>query len=245
MNFNKDNCMFLGHGTTEYNAIMIIEKGLGLPDYSSPSFDENGIFHTTVRINGDLNKDKQRLDNWPHNNSKHIVLIAIPKDYVILKSKDNSLLPYIREGVYDDFTYFVRPEFIMGYYDATKGKVIVNPKFYNNLSKKEQEECDKQTKELFVSVLNSEEIGGIKRYYDKLDDEEKRKFPLTTKEIDNLDRSDDFVETASIGRRSLNDPYRLPYIKKEKLENVKSTQTSQKKENTPKREREKIFIKYF
>ena len=183
---DEDNFYF-GHGTTgNDNTIKsILKTGLRC------SHDQ--MYFTTIEFgigskNG-ISNIKKKLDNWPHLAAKKIVIVSVPKNYILLNTGrfygkgDNSFIKYIskEESLNLDISEgkYVCPEFIKGYYDSDKNLFFENPKFYKKLS-------DEEIKKIFYSMkqkyLNAISDFGINEYKE-LCSENNLSFPITNEDI--------------------------------------------------------------
>ncbi len=155
--FNNPNNMYYGHGTGRLGGDVvesIFSKGLrcshGQLYWTTCSF---GFGSDTL-----FAENKDMMDHWKHLDSKQIVVVSLPDDYIIRSANlDNSceeafyyqqsnlspedegeLLESDPEAVEKSMSSFVMPEFIRGYYDANNGTFTDNPSYYENLPPQQQ-----------------------------------------------------------------------------------------------------------
>lgn len=142
--FSDEDCFYLGHGTTgdESTIQSIFETGLRVvnPEAIRP-YDSHlrGLDSTSISLGAGsdhlFSYQQKLIENWPHLQSKKIVICALPQKLV---------LPFICCSPYSDLYrsfyigseedgYSLRPEFIRGYYDVDEGAFIPNTNFYQNL----------------------------------------------------------------------------------------------------------------
>ena len=123
----KDQCNVYIHGTNLTSGKSACRKGL--------SSGQASLDHTTIsqsmpygRENYDFPNFEQLL-NWPHKNHKCLVILAVPyecfyKEGLWIDNKDNIIGHPGKYGITADF--------IAGYIDVNKKKIIRNPKYNRN-----------------------------------------------------------------------------------------------------------------
>lgn len=129
----EDGYTILGHGTGNSDIKIIasiFENGLRASHTS--------LFYTTIGldINDNLCKFKEKLDHWEHKNSEYIILIKLPNKYFNIIG-DTMDLGCERTGAFVNekkdetgkITYYLDPKFIIGVYNKTTSKIMLNPKF--------------------------------------------------------------------------------------------------------------------
>lgn len=185
--FCDDNNFYLGHGTLGSDNIIksIFENGLRC--------SHGQMYFTTIEFgtgskNG-INDIKKELDNWPHLAAKKIIIVSVPKNYMILNTGpfygkgDNSFVKYIskKESLNLNITEgkYVCPEFIKGYYDSDKKNFYENPEFYKKLSDGEIKKIFYNMKQKYLSAISD---FGINKYKD-LCKEYNLTFPITKEDI--------------------------------------------------------------
>ena len=108
------------------------------------------------------------LDNWPHQNSKRVVIISIPNKYRIFSNQ--SLGTYGLEHAaycyspFQDDSVYIYPEFVYGYYDAIEKKFVRNPIYYDRLAKSDQNALFETIRNRYIYIVD--ECIGLKRYKD-------------------------------------------------------------------------------
>lgn len=136
---NKNGFICLGHGTgrsenSDSVVNSIFENGLRTKD--------NSLYYTTIGLDtSDVNRLKEKLNNWQHLSSKKIILMRLPMEYIntIGESAD---LDGERYGAFFNemqspdgkITYYLNPEFIIGCYDVERQQVLLNNKFQEELN---------------------------------------------------------------------------------------------------------------
>ena len=150
---NEKGFVCLGHGTgrakdTDDIIQLIFQNGLRTKD--------NSLYYTTVGLNTtDIDSLKQTLSHWPHLDSKKIILIRIPVEYINLLGNTADLEGERFGAFYNEktstgkTTYYLDPKFIVGYYDVESENVIINKNFEEKLS----EQTIKTLREKYKKVL--------------------------------------------------------------------------------------------
>ena len=153
--FSESGYICLGNGTgrrgnSDEPADSIFKEGLRTKD--------NSLYYTTIVLSTPtpelikqykdlgipkptISSLKQLLNNWPHLNSKRIILVRIPIKYInkIGNSSDldsEKFGAFMIKRVLDDGTYryYLDPRFIIGCYNAETETVRLNKSFEINLS---------------------------------------------------------------------------------------------------------------
>lgn len=149
---NEEGFFCLGHGTGSDNldtVYSIFNKGLRTKN--------NSLYFTTIGLDTkDIDSLKERLDNWPHLNSKKIILIRIPIDYINeignCEDLDGERFGAFYNEVIDESgktVYYLNPKFIVGCYESDRGQVLLNESFEKKLS----EETLSTLKQKFLITL--------------------------------------------------------------------------------------------
>lgn len=158
--FKDDGELYLGHGTPNKKVISsILKRGLRTVNSEDFKFYSNtlrGLDSTTISF-GEGNKDlfaeqKELLNNWPHKNSRNIVIVSIPKKYA-LRATEVGWGADLYQAFYtenEEKGYSLRPEFIKGIYDADTKTFTSNENFYQNLESQQQESLFKEISQQYV-----------------------------------------------------------------------------------------------
>lgn len=179
---------YFGHGTPGGDKIVnsIFQEGLHVDTVGRRRESINGLSSlrglesTTITLGEGsdtlFHEYKEKLDNWPHNESDNIIIISLPEEYFLppIPNKDKFESFYIHSP--NDEFYFLRPEFIKGVYNANTQSLTLNENYYQCLSKE-------QTSKLFEDV----KLHFIKAYADmgNVSPEKLRNsLPLDEKEIE-------------------------------------------------------------
>ncbi len=169
----EDGYAYLGHGTgrrgnsnelvndifeeglrTSHNSLSYTTIGLNAPT------QENIAMYQTMGIDVPTMESLQnQLNNWSHFDSKKIILIKIPTEY-INKLADSSDLNGERYGAFmiqktNDFgntINYLNPKFIIGCYDAETQTVMLNKSFEEELSDTTRKDLEKKATELRKQV---------------------------------------------------------------------------------------------
>ena len=183
---NNSENIYYGHGTGKNNNQIL------------PSILKDGIrcshgdlYYTTVilGIGGEIETSTvKKLKNWEHKESNYIVIASLPLDYLIIDGEvayQKRFSAFYHKPNESDSAPYLIPEFIAGYYNANEDTFIKNPRYYENLSKEEQEKIFNQVKVNYYDTIK--ETYGIEEYKQILNSL-KRKFPLSETEIKNIER---------------------------------------------------------
>lgn len=186
---NPENCYY-GHGTgTENQKIInsIIKNGLRC--------SHGSLYFTSVSFGFGkeiTDETKKKMKNWPHKESKIIIVVSLPYKYNIIESadigtyhKENAAFYYIpdeetRQSEKLTNSFYIMPEFIVGYYDARTDSFIKNDNYYEQLSHDKQEELFKKVKQNYFDIID--EGCGID-YYQECLKSINRDIPLTEDEV--------------------------------------------------------------
>ena len=211
---NNEENMYYGHGT-----------GIDSPEITN-SIIKNGLrcshgslYYTSVALGIGNHIEKEEIDmlkNWPHKNSKIIIIVSLPIKYKILDNPSigtynmaDAAFYYIpNENIRKEYDLtnspYVMPEFIAGYYDANNDSFTPNLRYYEKLSKEKQEKLFKQVKQNYLNII--EEGCGIEEYQAILADLG-YEFPLTQEEIIKYSKAKEIQDLLSkLGEDLLNKP---------------------------------------
>lgn len=170
---NNQNNIYFGHGTGVENKELIdsiMNDGLRC--------SHGSLYFTSVTLGiGTQIKDseKELLKNWPHKDSKIIIIISLPLQYKIIDAmgmgtynKGDSAYYYTPdeklrvENPFLTNSPYVMPEFIVGYYDARSDSFAPNPKYYEYLSSREQKDLFDKVKSNYFNIID--DAVGIDEY---------------------------------------------------------------------------------
>lgn len=215
---NNTQNMYFGHGTGVENDEVtqsIMNNGLRC--------SHGSLYFTSVTlgVGSQIQEPEQEmLKNWPHNDSKNIIIVSLPLQYKILDTvgiptynQRDAAYYYIPDEVKrEKFSLtnspYVMPEFIVGYYDARNDSFIQNPRYYENLQEHEQKELFNQVKENYFNIIN--DSWGIEEYKEVLKNLGWR-FGLTEEELKNFQqKKKEFELLSQIPSDLLNRNLKLP-----------------------------------
>lgn len=161
---SEEGYICLGHGTgrsgdSDSVVDSIFEKGLRAKDntlyYTSIGLStptpELIKKHEELGINPpSINTLETQLNNWKHKNSKKIILIRVPTQFINYEGDrsdlDGEMYGAFMDEVIDENnikTYYLNSAFIIGCYDVQKKAVRLNKKFEKNLSEQTLEKIKK------------------------------------------------------------------------------------------------------
>ena len=213
---NQEN-IYLGHGTkVESEEIIqsIMNNGIRC-SHGALYFTTAGLGKGCIEEEG-----KELLKKWPHCDSKIVMIVSIPNKFRILDvmgtgtyGKGDAAFYYTpsleqREQYNLTDSPYLMPEFVAGYYDARNDSFTSNPKYYENLSKNEQETLFNQLKENYYNVVTS---GWDINEYQEIMSDLGWEFPLSNTDINNFDTKNKGNEVlATIPSDLLNKNINLP-----------------------------------
>lgn len=223
--FNNEETLYWGHGTPGDDEVInsILQMGLKVKDPKAVAgygFHLEGLTSTAVILG--LGKDdlfdtvSEQLNNWPHKNSENIVIISLPKEYLLPKLEISSNVDAYEQfyiGNEED-GYKLRPEFIRGVYNSVNHSFTFNENFYENFP-------DEKKGEFFNELDNSY----IQSYAEKTHltpDELERKADLDDSKLNRLS-----IEYYAVQlKRMREDKKELETIKDEIQEAVEESEDS-------------------
>ena len=156
--FDDKEYFLLGHGTGRRGESSEIIESIFSTGLRTKN---NSLYYTTIGLEtSNIDDLINRLNNWPHLNSKKIILIRLPIEYININGESSDLhgekfgaFTYPKADDDGKITYYLDPKFIIGCYDASTGMVTLNDKFEKELSLKSIEtlkrgylECVQKTK---------------------------------------------------------------------------------------------------
>lgn len=165
---NKDN-VYYGHGTGRIGDVedKILATGLRCKN-NIPS-----IFYTSVCLGegaDDLySKNAERLNNWPHMGSSEIIIASMPKNLTFNAYVLGTFMTEYKESAFcysvpqenGKLNYYLKPEFIRGYYSARTKTFTENDKYYENLPKEEQDQLMQETKQTYIDTVVENAVHGF------------------------------------------------------------------------------------
>lgn len=182
---NNSNCYY-GHGIGAYDEEKIksiFDNGLRC--------SHKQLYYTTIALGlGSENLFDEKsdlLNNWKHKNSRQIIIASVPLKYNILEIPKTGLGDKAQAAYYyeipngEEKGLYLKPEFILGMYDADKQEFVSNDKYYENLKQSEQDLLFDEIKNRYIKIIK-ESSYSLKEYGEILDSIN-WKNPLTSEEI--------------------------------------------------------------
>lgn len=139
-----DKYLVLGHGTgrkgnDEFIINSIFENGLRTKD--------NSLYYTTIGLDiPSIEILKDKLNNWEHCDSKNIILMRVPIDYINMLGESSDLDcerfgAFMTEHIDETgkLIYYLDSKFIIGNYNVETELIQLNPSFEKELSKDSKE----------------------------------------------------------------------------------------------------------
>ena len=159
--FLNESNYYFGHGTSVSDEIInaIANEGLKVkdPEEVRGYMDTlRGLDSTTIAFgpgNKDLFKNQENLlNNWPHKGARNVVIVSLPMKYVLDTQSSKVGTDYF-EPYYigsEEKGYRLRPEFILGVYNADEKSMRLNGNYYTNLSKEAQAKLFESVEERYA-----------------------------------------------------------------------------------------------
>lgn len=161
--FSDESVYYFGHGTSGDETVLtsILETGLRTVNPDAIRAYGNtlrGLDSTTVVFGSGTDQlfedEKGKLDNWPHNGSQNIVIVSLPKDYVLsimnIGTFADSYKPFYVGS--EDQGFSLRPEFIKGIYNAETQSFTENANFYQSLDEETQKKLFEDIKRSYIQA---------------------------------------------------------------------------------------------
>lgn len=147
--FGDSEQLYFGHGTgdSKESIELIVKEGLRVKNPEKViGYDSHlrGLTSTTIGFGfgGDevFLENEQLLNNWPHKESKKIIILALPKKYYFPLYEVRA-----QADCYEQFYigneedgYYIRPEFILGIYNSSEKSFYQNENFYKSIDLQKQ-----------------------------------------------------------------------------------------------------------
>lgn len=186
--FSDGQELYFGHGTCGGEEVInsIFEIGLKTINPEDAKFYGNtlrGLDSTTIEFGEGtdslFSEQKDLLNNWPHKGSKDVVIVSIPRKYV-LRNKEVGLAD-LYEPYYvgsKEKGYRLRPEFVKGVYNSDSHSFTLNDNFYQNLEPEEQNKLFEEIKQQYIK--------SYAEYSNLSPKEVKKPLPLNENELEQL-----------------------------------------------------------
>ena len=192
--FANEGNQYYAHGIGAYDKNVIksiFENGLRC--------SHNELYWTVLEFgkgSDSLFREKEAImNNWEHKDSKHIMIASLPEVFHLLDVKGTALFQKRHAAFYNNISpeeasklgispgLYLKPEFIMGMYDAEKKDFVVNDRYYENLPEKEQRKVLEDVKKQYIDIISNSDWT-LAEYAQILEDIG-IECPLTPEEISN------------------------------------------------------------
>ncbi len=199
--FCNERNVYYGHGIGPDNekvVKLIFENGLRCSH-------EQLYFTTECFGQGEptlFEESVEEMNHWEHKDSKQIIIASLPLAYHLLEVRGTPLYGKRQAAFYHFISpeqsdksgissgFYLKPEFVMGVYDANQKDFISNEKYYENLPEKEQNNLMNEVKKKYIDILM--ESGFSFSEYSQFLEVSNIKNPLTKEEIEEGDKILDF-----------------------------------------------------
>lgn len=195
--FSNESNAYYGHGTGANNPEIIesiFKNGLRCSheqlDFTTIPFGQGS---TTL-----FEESKEEMNNWKHKGSKQIIIASLPLEYHLLDIIGTPLYGKRQAAFYYSVLQeqssklgispglYLKPEFVMGVYNANQEDFISNERYYENLPEEEQVKLMNEIKKQYINVLK--ESGFTFSEYAQILQVSNMKNPLTEDEIKEYDK---------------------------------------------------------
>lgn len=175
--FSNSQEFYFGHGTPRGQEVVssILEIGLKVKrsaEAGKVTQTLRGLESTTIEFGEGTDflfyEKQELLNNWQHLNSNNIIIVSIPQEYVLpplpqhLSFRRDRYEPFYTGS--EETGYYLRPEFIRGFYNSNTHSITLNENFYQNLTEEQKLKLFKEVKKQYIksyaecSMINPEEI---------------------------------------------------------------------------------------
>lgn len=205
--FANEGNQYYAHGIGVYDKNVIksiFENGLRC--------SHNELYWTVLELgkgSDSLFREKEALmNNWGHKGSKHIMIASLPEVFHLLDVMGTALFQKRHAAFYNNISpeeasklgispgLYLKPEFIMGMYDAEKKDFVVNDRYYENLPEEEQRKVLEDVKKQYIDIISNS--GWTLAEYAQILEDIGIECPLTPEEISNdgkeIEQQTDMVE---------------------------------------------------
>lgn len=207
---NSSNCYY-GHGIGAYD-----EKKMKSIFDNGLRCSHEQLYFTTIALGlGSENlfdENSDLLNNWEHKDSRQIIIASVPIKYNLLDITGTDLYGMGQAAFYNEISqdeaqklniapgYYLRPEFVLGMYDADKKEFVSNDNYYENLKQSEQDLLFYEIKNRYIKIIK--EAGYSLKEYGEILDSINWENPLTSEEILQIDsdniKQDKITETEKL-----------------------------------------------
>lgn len=234
--FTNEGNQYYAHGIGAYDKNVIksiFENGLRC--------SHNELYWTVLEFgkgSDSLFREKEALmNNWEHKGSKHIMIASLPEVFHLLDVKGTALFQKRHAAFYNNISpeeasklgispgLYLKPEFIMGMYDAEKKDFVVNDRYYENLPEEEQRKILEDVKKQYIDIISNSDWT-LAEYAQILEDIG-IECPLTPEEISNdgkeIEQQTDMVELPN-GVKIPRKQYEQEYLAEEAKTDIQEQQ---------------------
>lgn len=234
--FANEGNQYYAHGIGAYDKNVIksiFENGLRC--------SHNELYWTVLEFgkgSDSLFREKEALmNNWEHKGSKHIMIASLPEVFHLLDVKGTALFQKRHAAFYNNISpeeasklgispgLYLKPEFIMGMYDAEKKDFVVNDRYYENLPEEEQRKILEDVKKQYIDIISNSDWT-LAEYAQILEDIG-IECPLTPEEISNdgkeIEQQTDMVELPN-GVKIPRKQYEQEYLAEEAKTDIQEQQ---------------------
>lgn len=234
--FANEGNQYYAHGIGAYDKNVIksiFENGLRC--------SHNELYWTVLELgkgSDSLFREKEALmNNWEHKDSKHIMIASLPEVFHLLDVMGTALFQKRHAAFYNNISpeeasklgispgLYLKPEFIMGMYDAEKKDFVVNDRYYENLPEEEQRKILEDVKKQYIDIISNSDWT-LAEYAQILEDIG-IECPLSPEEISNdgkeIEQQTDMVELPN-GVKIPRKQYEQEYLAEEAKTDIQEQQ---------------------
>lgn len=195
--FSNEENFYYGHGIGANNQAVvesIFKNGLRCSheqlDFTTIPFGQGS---PTL-----FEQNEEKMNNWEHKESKQIIVASLPSKFhhldivgtLLYGKRQAAFYQYISQeeatklGINEG--YYLKPQFIMGMYDANKKEFVSNEQYYENLPKEKQNKLMDEVKKQYIEIL--QQSGWNFLEYSQILEECNMENPLTQEEIEQTEK---------------------------------------------------------
>lgn len=153
--FSDERYELLGHGTrSREDADSILASGLRVGNQSGYDARDTDIDSNFYRLKRNPDEMHDILNNWEHEEVKHIVLFRIPVKYKTPSSNSYAASSYVAFYTGDGTKGTYDKEYAFGWYDAERDEVHLNPDYHGDLDNKKDVAYLEREKERIEKYLD-------------------------------------------------------------------------------------------
>lgn len=184
----------------------------------------NELYKTTIEFGtgsenlfGDI---EPIMSNWEHKGSTQIIIASLPERFHHLDIIGTPMYQKRQAAFYNSISneqaqefgispgLYLKPEFVMGMYDAKTKEFRANDRYYENLPEEEQKRILDEVKRQYIEIIK--QSGWTIAEYSEILKDTEIPFPLTAEEILSLDNGEQQAEEQQPEMATLPNGIKIP-----------------------------------